>query len=147
MLKLIKNRFSRVVRDQKGFTLIEMLVVTGIIVVLAGIIVPLVISFSGEGEDAAQAGERETIQTSIQSMMVKHSLKTVTASLTTNTNGEQVNSTGTQFSTATGINLQDFMDQANSKFCYKWGTDGRVTQQNDISTAGSCTSTVLYPAS
>ena len=147
MLKLIKNRFSGVARDQKGFTLIEMLVVTGIIVVLAGIIVPLVISFSGEGEDAAQAGERETIQTSIQSMMVKHSLKTVTASLTTNTNGEQINSTGTQFSTATGINLESFMDQASSKFCYKWGTDGRVIQQNDITTEGSCTSTVLYPAS
>jgi len=147
MLKIIKNRFSRVARDQKGFTLIEMLVVTGIIVVLAGIIVPLVISFSGEGEDAAQAGERETIQTSIQSMMVKHSLKTVTASVTTNTNGERINSTGTQFSTATGINLLDFMDQANSKFCYKWGKDGRVLQQNDVTTEGSCTSTVLYPAS
>lgn len=147
MLKLIKNRLGRVARDQKGFTLIEMLVVTGIIVVLAGIIVPLVISFSGEGEQAAQAGERETIQTSIQSMMVKHSLKTVTASLTTNTNGEQINSTGTQFSTAAEINLESFMDQASTMFCYKWGSDGRVTQQNDVTDAGSCATTVLFPAS
>ena len=147
MLKLIKNRLGRVARDQKGFTLIEMLVVTGIIVVLAGIIVPLVISFSGEGEQAAQAGERETIQTSIQSMMVKHDLTSVTASVTTNTNGEKINSTGTQFSTATGINLESFMDQASTLFCYKWGSDGRVTQQNDITDAGACTSAVLYPAS
>ena len=49
----IKNRLGRAGRYQKGFTLIEMLVVTGIIVALAAIIVPLVISFSSEGADAA----------------------------------------------------------------------------------------------
>ncbi|MCH8989910.1 MAG: type II secretion system protein [Chloroflexi bacterium] len=147
MRNILKKTLGRGSEDQKGFTLIELLVVTGIIVALAAIIVPLVISFSGEGEQAAQAGERETIQTSIQSMMVKHSLKTVTESLTTNTNGEKINSTGTQFSTAADINLESFMDQASTMFCYKWGSDGRVTQQNDVTDAGSCATTVLFPAS
>ena len=134
-------------RMRGGFTMIEMLVVTGIIVALAAIIVPLVISFSDEGENAAQDGERETMQTAIQSMMVKHDLGKVTPSTSTNTNGELVTSTSTQFSTTSGINLLNFMDQASSKYCYKWGGDGRVTQQNDIDSAGACTATVLYPAS
>ena len=145
MRRFIKSRLGRAAGDQKGFTLIEMLVVTGIIVALAAIIVPLVISFSSEGEDAAQDGERETVQTAIQSMMVKHNLKAVTAS--TNANGELVTSTSTQFSSTSGVNLQNFMDQASSKYCYKWGGDGRVTQQNDVDSAGACTTTVLYPAS
>ncbi len=145
MLRLIKSRLGRAVRDQKGFTLIEMLVVTGIIVALAAIIVPLVISFSGEGEDAAQDGERETVQTAIQSMMVKHDLTKVTASGSANTLVEIVNSTGNQFDGAQ--NLEKFMDQATTKYCYKWGTDGRVTKQNDADDASpsACTATVLYP--
>ena len=55
----IKLRLGRVARDQRGFTLIEMLVVVGIIVALAAIIVPLVVAFSGEGEKASREGERE----------------------------------------------------------------------------------------
>ena len=143
MRRIFKHALSRAVRDQKGFTLIEMLVVTGIIVALAAIVVPLVISFSGEGEEAAQDGERETVQTAIQSMMVKHDLTKVTPSITTNTDGEIVSSTGKQFDDAE--NLEKFMDQATTKYCYKWGGDGRVTFQYDVDgTDGAC-KTQLYP--
>ena len=144
MLRLIKSRLGRAVRDQKGFTLIEMLVVTGIIVALAAIIVPLVISFSSEGEDAAQDGERETVQTAIQSMMVKHDLKAVSPSASANTLGEIVNSTGSQFNGT--YDLQKFMDQASTKYCYKWGGDGRVTYQYNIDGTNGACKTQLYPA-
>ena len=143
MLSFTKRRLGSVVRDQKGFTLIEMLVVVGIIVALAAIIVPLVIAFSGEGEKAGREGERETMQTSIQSMMVKNNLSAVTASdNTTNPKGKKLTNTGTDFHAT--FNLKDFMDQSASKYCYKWDTTGRVTYQYDVDgTAGAC-NTELY---
>lgn len=134
MRGLIKNRLGRMGKGQKGFTLIEMLVVVGIIVALAAIIVPLVISFAGSGEDAAQKGEVETVQTAIQSLMVDNDLSSITAS-TAGVGGEKINSTGTQFHAS--ITMQAYMDQAATQYCYRWGTDGRVTFQYNL-VSGSC---------
>jgi len=143
MRGLIKDRLARVGKDQKGFTLIEMLVVVGIIVALAAIIVPLVISFAGSGERAAQVGEVETVQTAIQSLMVDNDLSTVNAS-TSPTVGEKINNTGTQFNAT--ISLLAYMDQTSTQFCYTWATTGRITLQFDVDSAGACTTTQLYPA-
>ena len=143
MRNLIKNRLGRIEKDQKGFTLIEMLVVVGIIVALAAIVVPLVISFAGSGEQAAQAGEVETVQTAIQSLMVDNALPAVTASVS-GVGGEKINNTGTQFDPT--VTLLAYMDQPSTQYCYRWGTDGRVTFQYDL-VAGVCalTGTQLYP--
>ena len=144
MRGLIKNRLGRVGKDRRGFTLIEMLVVVGIIVALAAIIVPLVIKFADSGEVAAQAGEVETVQTAIQSLMVDNDLSAVTAS-TAGVGGERINNTGTQFHAS--ITLQAYMDQTSTQFCYRWGTDGRITFQYDlVSDACAATGTQLYPA-
>ena len=143
MRSLIKNRLGGVRKDQKGFTLIEMLVVVGSIVALAAIVVPLVISFAGSGEEAAQAGEVETVQTAIQSLMVDNALSAVTASTALPGNGEKINSTGTQFHAS--ITMAAYMDQAATQYCYRWGTDGRITFQYNL-VAGSCAAAgvVLY---
>ena len=45
---------SRIPGGQKGFTLIEMIVVVGIIAVLAAVIVPNIGKFIGSGEDRSQ---------------------------------------------------------------------------------------------
>ena len=141
----IKLRLGRVARDQRGFTLIEMLVVVGIIVALAAIIVPLVIAFSGEGEKASREGERETIQTAIQSMMVKHDLAAVDPSKdTTNTLGIKITNNGTEFNAT--YNLQDFIDQSATKYCYKWDAKGRITYQYDDDGVNKACKTELYKA-
>ena len=140
---LIKNRLGRVEEDQKGFTLIEMLVVVGIIVALAAIVVPLVISFAGSGEAAAQAGEVETVQTAIQSLMVDNDLFAVTASTALPGNGEKIVSTGIQFDPT--VSLQAYMDQPSTQYCYQWADTGRVTFQYDVDSAGACTTTQLFP--
>ena len=139
----IKLRLGRAAREERGFTLIEMLVVVGIIVALAAIIVPLVIAFTGEGEKAGREGERTTMQTAIQSMMVKNNLASVTASNNTaNTKGKVLSNTGTDFHAT--FNLKDFMDQSASKYCYKWDTTGRITYQYDVDGTADACNTELY---
>ena len=143
MQGLIKYWLGRVGKNQGGFTLVEMLVVVGIIVALAAIVVPLVIRFASTAEEATRVGERETIQTSIETMMIDHALSAVTASTST-AGGEKINSTGTQFDPS--ITIQPYVDQSATLYCYRWGSDGRITFQYDlVASACAATGTQLYP--
>ena len=82
MQDFISNRLRRSVQDHRGFTLIEMVVVIGIIVALAAVIVPLVVQFSGKGAEAAENAEWEAIQTVVDAMMTDNGMFTVLASST-----------------------------------------------------------------
>ena len=134
----IKLRLGRVARDQRGFTLIEMLVVVGIIVALAAIIVPLVIAFSGSGEEAAQDGERETIQTAIQSMMVDNDMSSGDITAVTTAGGAKVTNTQDMGS---GITLANYVDKASTVYCYVYGDDGIIDEQWDVNASDACATT------
>ena len=65
MVAALRNLRGRITRSQKGFTLIEMIVVVGIIAVLAVVIIPNVSKFIGNGESGAKAAERESVETAL----------------------------------------------------------------------------------
>jgi len=142
MRSFIKHLMAKTRGDEKGFTLVEMLVVTGIIVALAAIIVPLVISFSGSGEEAAQDGEFETMQTAIQTMMVDNDLSAVIAS---SSSGKITNSQDWDPSASVALSLLQYVDNTSTKFCYTWSTTGLLTAQFDVTDAGACTTTQTNP--
>ena len=96
--------------------------------------------------DAAVVGERETVQTIIESMMVDNDLSQVKAS-TAGRGGEKINSTGAQFHAEFDLYNYMYWDQPATWFCYSWDTDGRIIFQYDVDDEGNCAidAEQLYP--
>ena len=128
----LKRLVSRIARGQKGFTLIEMIVVVGIIAVLAAVIVPNMGKFIGQGESGAMKAEQDAVKTAMKAMMADNTITTVTAQ------GSGTNSSNdwTALPAGTGAaTLDGYLQAANTTYFYCWDTNGNVTQQDKTSTA------------
>ena len=134
MKSAITGVSRRLQRSESGFTLIEMLIVVGIIVALAAAIVPQVVSFSGKGEEGKKTSEKSTIQSAIDAMMAEKGITTITA-VTGNTaiNDWTANPAGTGSAT-----LDGYTTITSSEWFYCYATDGQITAQVDAAGDG-CT--------
>ena len=125
MRSLLKNMVGKVGSSEKGFTLIEMLVVVGIIVALAAVIVPTVIKFSGSGEQGALDAERDAVQSYIDIMMVDNELTTVTAS------GGPAKIVGATTDFGGGQLILTYFRDPTTRYCYTWDGTGQILTQAD----------------
>ena len=115
-------------RGESGFTLIEMLIVVGIIVALAAAIVPQVVSFGGKGEEGQGSAEVSAVQVAMDAAMASSGVSAVTAGATGSPNRSwaalPLKSDGT-----TQIPLfPTYLRQASTTWGYCWTTSGIVSQ-------------------
>ena len=134
----LKKLASRIPGVQKGFTLIEMIVVVGIIAVLAAVIVPNIGKFIGSGEQGAKDAEYESVQTAMSAMMADKAVTTLTANNGATAQAlEDWNTAPVEVSTDPGTvvlyHLTDptlqYLHNRLTVYFYCWDGNGKLTFQ------------------
>lgn len=149
-MRSIQKLLAQLRKSETGFTLVELLVVVGIIVALAAVIIPNVAKFTSKGTEGANAAEQETVQTAFDTLMADAGLGAIDApaalSLALNdfeTGGFPKDGGASIMvdigGVATAVDAHDYMrggDIANPTVnFYCWGADGLVSQ---FATAAAC---------
>lgn len=123
----MRTIICKLLRNQRGFTLVEILIAVAILGIVAAVAVPTVATIKSRSETKANAGELANVQAAVDAMMGDQELETVTAIVqasATNTMGSFPDGTNPLYGGGTG----DYMRQATTKCDYYLTTNGRVSQ-------------------
>jgi general secretion pathway protein G len=118
-------------RDERGFTLVELLIVVTILGILAAVVTTSLIGLTATAKTNACAEELRTVQTAMDALMAKNNITTVTAQAAPGT---------TLMTTAIGGSPPEalspnYLRQANTKGGYYWNAAGDVSAS---ATVGGC---------
>jgi len=117
--------FKRI-RSERGFTLVELLVVLAIMAILVAIVVPNLAGITGGARETAAAEELSIVQTAMDTLMTENDAVSVTARGTAATVGPSNSVTYYQFD---GDSDTDTLRlRATSTGLYSWDAAGAVTQ-------------------
>ena len=137
----LKKLVSRIPGGQKGFTLIEMIVVVGIIAVLAAVIVPNIGKFIGSGEQGAKDAEYESVQTALNAMMADMAVTTLTANsgaAATSQNDWTANPTASTTDPGAVVLFDSvdptlrYLQNSTTIYFYCWDGNGQITNDPAI---------------
>ena len=130
-MKRLKRLLGYENLDESGFTLIEMLIVVGIIVALAAAIVPQVVKFGGEGTKGKKSAEESAIQVAMDSMLADQGISSVTPQTGNSTNIWESLPLGTgAVGLATGTT--PYLRDTSTIYFYCWDLNGKITRQDTV---------------
>ncbi|MDA0733983.1 MAG: type II secretion system protein [Chloroflexi bacterium] len=134
----LKKLLTRIAKGQGGFTLIEMIVVVGIIAVLAAVIVPNIGKFIGSGEAGAKNAEQGSVETAMSAMMAENAVTLVTATTPNSINGWTalpVGATGVRPLFNSGDVNYQYLQAASTVYFYCYDVQGKIVRQDEVATA------------
>lgn len=112
----------RTTRDERGFTLVELLVVVTILGILAAVVTASLVGLTGTAKANACAVELRSVQVSMDAMLAKNNITAVTA---------QGVATNTFTALPTGAGTEplspNYLRQATTKGSYTWTAAGLVS--------------------
>ena len=111
---------KRLHRGQKGFTLMELLIVVAILGVLAAVVIPRFTGLIGTADVEAASTEHEVVQTALVAYMAAQGVAGVTAQ-----------GTETQLPEDTYNYFDDYL-QTDTGWKYTWDSEGTVTQGSKV---------------
>ncbi|MBA3779862.1 MAG: prepilin-type N-terminal cleavage/methylation domain-containing protein [Chloroflexi bacterium] len=112
----------RMHRDERGFTLVELLVVVTILGILAAVVTSSLVGLTATAKTNACAEELRTVQTAMDAMLAKNNITGVTAQGT-------ATNTFTALPVGTGSEplSPNYLRQATTKGSYTWTAAGLVS--------------------
>ncbi len=125
MSVITQKVIQRLLGNEAGFTLIEMLITVGIIVTLAGVVGPQLVDYFGYGKESQMAREKIAVSQGVRLMMVDKAVGYVDAEESIARNDWNSYPTGPGNTTP----ISPYLTFEVSTYYYCWDFRGNVTAQ------------------
>ena len=123
MKKIVVQHIKRLGYSERGFTLVELLVVVAIVVALAAATTVSVVQFAGKGESGAQNAEKEAVQSAMDTLLAENGIVAVTGTAGSGTSTNDFSALPVEDA------LSGYLRDNPTRYFYCWDSTAKIVQQ------------------